>query len=133
MNISSLNKFKLNFKLYQLMYLFIVISILLIIIFQVFRFKNIIYYEYQGKVIDNNYLEISNLNENEAIKILNTDKIFIDNYLIKEKKLLKEVNNLYNLKIKLPKLYKNNILINIKGVIKEEKLYQFIFRIMKGE
>lgn len=133
MNINSYQKFISNIKFYQFMYVFLIILITFLTIIELFKFKNLVEINYQG-IINNNYLEISNLTYDEVNSIIELEKVKIDNKEFKNEIVdILEINNTYLLKIKLNKVYLNNTSFEITYVLKEESLYQFILKTMKGD
>ena len=131
---NSFEKYSCNLAIYQILYVFLIISFLLIIIFFLFYFENSIVITHKGKILDTNYLEINDLNTSDISLILNSKEIKIDDKLISKERInILENNENYSLKIDVSNLEVNKNNLEIKCIIKKEKLYKFIFRKMKGE
>ena len=134
MNVISLTMFHERIKLKQFLYLVFMLSIILIIMFILNFYKNIISLETYGLVLDNNILEISNLNKYDASFILNSKKLIIHDEEINFE-IIDVLNNddSYLIKLNLSKIYLKVEKLKVRFILKEIKLYKFIYETMKGD
>lgn len=134
MNISNYEKFSSKIFFYQILYIFLIMSITFIGIIELFYFKNIIKVDFQGIVLKNNILEISNLRLEDVNLILESKEVIVKDQEIKKEIIdIKEMDSNYLVKIKLDNVYIENSELKITCILKEESLYQFIFNTMKGD
>ncbi len=134
MNISLLDRFTCYKNYYQIMYFMVIFSIIIVLILEMLLFNNITSLNYKGIVSKNNNLVISGLDYLEAGMIIDSKRLEIDNKKMKYKVLgVDEGVNDYTLKLKLDAYYLDTKTLNIKVIIKEENLWQFMVRKMKGE
>ena len=132
MNINLLEKYRIKVKKYQFLYGFLVIGVISFLIGVLFRYKNINAREYKGFGLADGILVINNLNLDDIDFILNCEDVIIDDK--KQAKIILEVGEDENYFVKLEsKEIKKEKEITIRFVLKEENLYQFIVRNMKGE
>ncbi len=132
MNINMLEKFTVKIKKYQFLYGFLVVGVIFFLIGVLFRYKNINAREYKGFGLADGILVINNLNLDDIDFILKCENVIIDDK--KQAKIILEVGEDENYFVKLEsKEIKKEKEITIRFVLKEENLYQFIVRNMKGE
>ena len=132
MNINMLEKFTVKIKKYQFLYGFLVVGVIFFLIGVLFRYKNINAREYKGFGLADGILVINNLNLDDIDFILNCEDVIINDK--KQAKIIFEVGEDENYFVKLEsKEIKKEKEITIRFVLKEENLYQFIVRNMKGE
>ena len=116
------------------MYFMVISSIIIVLILEMLLFNNITSLNYKGIVSKNNNLVISGLDYLEAGMIIDSKRLEIDNKKMKYKVLgVDEGVNDYTLKLELDAYYLDTKTLNIKVIIKEENLWQFMIRKMKGE
>ena len=133
MNINNYEMFKSRINFYQILYVFLIISIVFIILIGLFSFKNIVKANFNGKVF-NNILEINDLDEFEIKKVLESKKILVNKEAIKKEIIdIKEINNKYFIKIKLDTFSSIEKEEKVVCILKDESLYQFIINIVKGD
>lgn len=133
MNIKKdkINFHELNIKgISYIFSLFIIISIGIILLM---IFKTSIYYEYKG-ILEDNLIKIDNLDETDLDVILNSQKIIINKKKINYEVIsIKEENSLYLLILKIDtKGISVTSNLTLTSVLKEECLYEFIFKTIKG-
>ena len=132
MNINMLEKFTVKIKKYQFLYGFLVVGVIFFLIGVLFQYKNINTREYKGFGLAEGILVINNLNLDDIDFILKCENVIIDDK--KQAKIILEVGEDENYFVKLEsKEIKKEKEITIRFVLKEENLYQFIVRNMKGE
>ena len=132
MNINLLEKYRIKVKKYQFLYGFLVIGVISFFIGVLFRYKNINAREYKGFGLADGILVINNLNLDDIDFILNCEDVIINDK--KQAKIIFEVGEDENYFVKLEsEEIKKEKEITIRFVLKEENLYQFIVRNMKGE
>lgn len=132
MNINMLEKFTVKIKKYQFLYGFLVVGVIFFLIGVLFHYKNINTREYKGFGLADGILVINNLNLDDIDFILKCENVIIDDK--KQAKIILEVGEDENYFVKLEsKEIKKEKEITIRFVLKEENLYQFIVRNMKGE
>ncbi len=134
MNISLLDRFSCHEKYYQFLYNFCLLIFLIALIFELLLFRNVISVNCKGVISQNNNLIIDNLDYSSVDYILNSKRIEVDEKILKYKVLevKKGISN-YTLKLKLDNFYLDSRTLNLKIILKDESLYQFILRKMKGE
>ena len=84
MNTNSLDKFSLKINSKQFLAAFLIIILTLIIIFLSFRWKNKVTFEYEGKVLNNNILEITNLSYLDVKTIIDSKLKILDRKITKD-------------------------------------------------
>lgn len=132
MNINMLEKFTVKIKKYQFLYGFLVVGVIFFLIGVLFRYKNINAREYKGFGLADGILVINNLNLDDIDFILNCEDVIINDK--KQAKIIFEVGEDENYFVKLEsEEIKKEKEITVRFVLKEENLYQFIVRNMKGE
>ena len=134
MNINSFEKCNSRITYYQILYVFLIILITILGIIGLIYFKNITKINYQGIIKNNNVLEIENLTKDDVSLILESKKIKVEDKKIKHNMIdIEEKNNSYLVKINLDKKYLDNANLEVNCILKEESLYQFILKTMKGD
>ena len=134
MNTSLYQKFNRNQGYYQFLYLLLIINIIVVVLIFLLCVKNKTIIKYDGIISNNNILVISNLEKYDVDLILDSKDIKINDQSIKYKVLdTKEVRGTYTLKLELNKYYLDSKSLRIDVLLKEENLYQFIVKIMRGE
>ena len=134
MNISLFKKFNRYQNYYQFLYILLTINIMIVVILLLLFLKNKTVIKYNGIISNNNVLILSNLSSYDANLITNNLGIKINNENVRYKVL--DSSNLrgsYTLKLSLDKYYFDSKSLEIEVLLKEENLYQFILKIMKGE
>lgn len=134
MNINAFEKFNSRITYYQILYVYLMALITVLCIIGLIYFKNITKINYQGIIKDNNVLEIENLTKDDVSLILESKKIKIKDKKIEHNMIdIEENNNSYLVKINLDKKYLENTILEVNCILKEESLYRFILKILKGD
>ena len=92
MNTNSLDKFSLKINSKQFLAAFLIIILTLIIIFLSFRWKNKVTFEYEGKVLNNNILEITNLSYLDVKTIIDSKLKILDRKITKDNIAIEKIN-----------------------------------------
>lgn len=133
MSINKYEVFKSRIKFYEFLYVFLIINIIFIVLIGLLHFKNIEKVNFKG-IVSNNILEINNLSEYEIKLFLESKKILVLEKEIKKEIIdINEINNKYFVKIKLDEITTSLEEEKVICILKDEKLYQFIINIMKGD
>ena len=134
MNTNLFEKFTCKLSYYQILYVFLVICMIVLIILGLIKFENINSITYHDVVLNDNVLEVNNLSFEEANTLLECKKTIIgDKKINLEKSSIINNKNMYSLKIDVSNIKFDKNDLKLKCILKEEKLYKFIFRIVKGE
>ncbi len=133
MNISLLDKFKSYKNYYHIIYTLLIINIIVLILIETFLYTNKTMVKYLGIGSDNNIV-FSKLSYDDVKIITNSKQMLInDNYeKVTILDVLEGIDD-YTLKLKVDDFYFDTQSIEVKFIVKEEKLYQFIFNVLKGE
>lgn len=134
MNTNLFEKFTCKLSYYQILYVFLVICMIVLIILGLIKFENINSITYHDVVLNDNVLELNNLSLEEVNSLLECKKTIIgDKKINLEKSSIINNKNMYSLKIDVSNIKFDKNDLKLKCILKEEKLYKFIFRIVKGE
>ena len=134
MNISLFKKFTCYKNYYQFLYLIFIINIIMIVSLLLLTIKMKTTLKYSGIINDNNILVISNLSYEDANTIIKSKYIKIDKDNVKFKVLeSKNLKNFYTIKLELDKYYLDTKKVIAEVLIREENLYEFVLKTMKGE
>ena len=132
----SVNEFldyeeKINLK--QALYVFLTVIIIILVMIILNLFKKVDSLTLEGVLKDDNIIEFK-LNQEDLTLVLNSKKIFIHdeviNYQIIE---IQELDDNYLMILSLDKIYLNEEVLKVKFILKEEKLYKFIYETVKGD
>lgn len=133
MNINSLDKFSLKINNKQFLAAFLIIILTLIIIFLSFRWKNKVTFEYEGSVLNNNILEITNLSYLDVKNIIDSNLKVSDRKISKDNIAIEKIQDKYQILIKLEQVSIPGDKLELNCIYLEESLFQFIKNTMKGE
>ena len=134
MNTNLFEKFTCKLSYYQILYVFLVICMIVLIILGLIKFENINSITYHDVVLNDNVLELNNLSFEEVNLLLECKKTIIgDKKINLEKSSIINNKNMYSLKIDVSNIKFDKNDLKLKCILKKEKLYKFIFRIVKGE
>lgn len=133
MNIEHFLKFKMRILVYQTLYVFLILLILVGIIVFMNLFQNTKELEYIGKV-DNNILYLENLLEKDIYFINKSREMVIQNKAVRKEIIgINEMNNQYLVRLQLDNYHEQDESLKVRFIVKKESLYQFIVKTMKGE
>lgn len=133
MNINSLDKFSLKINNKQFLAAFLIIILTLIIIFLSFRWKNKVTFEYEGSVLNNNILEITNLSYLDVKNIVDSNLKVSDRKISKDNIAIEKNQDKYQILIRLEQVSIPGDKLELNCIYAEESLFQFIKNTMKGE
>ncbi|MBQ8472725.1 MAG: hypothetical protein IJ501_04415 [Bacilli bacterium] len=133
MNTNSLDKFSLKINSKQFLAAFLIIILTLIIIFLSFRWKNKVTFEYEGKVLNNNILEITNLSYLDVKTIIDSKLKILDRKITKDNIAIEKIQDKYQILINLEQFSIPGDKLKLNCIYLEESLFQFIKNTMKGE
>ena len=133
MNTNSLDKFSLKINSKQFLAAFLIIILTLIIIFLSFRWKNKVTFEYEGKVLNNNILEITNLSYLDVKTIIDSKLKILDRKITKDNITIEKIQDKYQILINLEQFSIPGDKLKLNCIYLEESLFHFIKNTMKGE
>ena len=133
MNTNSLDKFSLKINGKQFLAAFLIIILTILIIFLSFRWKNKVTFEYEGKVLNNNILEITNLSYLDVKTIIDSNLKVSDRKITKDNIAIEKNQDKYKILIKLEQVSIPGDKLELNCIYREESLFQFIKNTMKGE
>ena len=133
MNVSLFDRFISYKNYYHFLYILILFLFITIIILVMLFFNNVISLNYKAIVSKNDNLVISDLDYLETETILESKRIEINSQKINYKVLEVDENlNNYTVKLKINNYFLDSQIVDLKVVLKEENLYQFVVRNIKG-
>lgn len=133
MSVSEFLVYEEKIKLNQFLYVFLTVIIIIFGIIISNMFKNVVSLNLEAVLMDNNVIELK-LNRGDLTLVLISKKVFIQdevcNYQIIE---IQELDDNYLVKLSLDKIYLKDEILKVKFILKEEKLYKFIYETIKGD
>ena len=133
MNINSFDNFSLKRNIKQLLAGFLIISFSAMIIFLLFYLKNKTIFNYEGMVLNDNILEITNLSYLDVKTILDSDLNILDRKISKDSIEIAKIQDTYQIQVTLDEIFIPGDKLKLNCIYFEESLFQFIKNTMKGE
>lgn len=133
MSVNEFLDYEEKINLNQALYVFLTVIIIILGMIVLNLFKKVDSLTLEGVLKDDNIIEFK-LNQEDLTLVLNSKKIFIHDEIIDYQIIeIQELDDNYLVKLSLDKIYLNEEILKVKFILKEEKLYKFIYETVKGD
>jgi len=133
MSVNEFLDYEEKINLNQTLYVFLTVIIIIFGMIVLNLFKKVDSLTLEGVLKDGNIIEFK-LNKEDLTLVLNSKKIFIHDEIIDYQIIeIQELDDNYLVKLSLDKIYLNEEILKVKFILKEEKLYKFIYETVKGD